>query len=140
MCKDLRIAAMVTSVLLGGCASQANLVHTEFVTMDTSSPAFAADSAACRQIAETRDYFGEGMGRVVAQGVAAGLVGGITGGAIGSLNSNVSYGAAVGAIAATGALAIHQISMSSMQSETASTVWAKCMASKGHPVYSVKLH
>jgi hypothetical protein len=134
------IATIALSTFLAGCVSEANLVHTDYVTMEKSSANYAADSVACREIAETRDYFGEAMGLAVAQGVAAGLAGGITGAAIGSINGNAGYGASVGAAAATGAMTVSQISMSGLQSESATTVWAKCMASKGHPVFSVKLH
>jgi hypothetical protein len=134
------IAAIIAAAATTGCAGMANPTHTDMVTMDRSGVNYAEDSIACREIAETRDYFAEMMGEAIAKGLTAGIAGGITGAAIGSLHGEAGYGAAVGAAVAGGSVAVRDIAVDGLQKETATTVWAKCMVSKGHPVYSIKLH
>lgn len=131
------ITLSVATMLLGGCASQANLVQPSVVTMDKTGATFAADDTHCRRIAETRDYFGEAMGRAVVKGLVGGIAGGIGGAVIGHQFGNASAGAVAGGVGAGTGLALQG---AGLQEETATTVWAKCMVNRGHPVYSVAWH
>lgn len=126
----------VSLLTLSGCAEYTNLVHREFVRMDASRPTYAADADACRQLAEGPDYLGEMLQRAVLTGVVGGVVGGTAGGVVGNQFGNAALGASVGATSAVLAAVV----VSPMQDETATTVWAKCMTSRGHPVFQIRLH
>lgn len=130
---------LLTTLLLSGCASEMNFVHPNYVTMDRAGSSYARDSLECSRIAETRDYAGEAIGQSIARGVTMGVAGGIVGGTVGSVTGNAGLGASVGVGTAAGYTLASSV-MSSLQSETATVVWARCMASRGHPVYSIKLH
>ncbi|MEE4144487.1 MAG: hypothetical protein V2I26_06780 [Halieaceae bacterium] len=139
--KTLRntIVAIAIAIMSTGCAHLANEVQSHVVTMDRSGATYAQDNAACRQISESHDYFSDIMGKAVARGVTAGLVGGVAGGVIGNQFGNAAAGATIGAASAGANIAIANAAFGP-RDDTATIVWARCMTSKGHQVYSVGLH
>ncbi len=129
------ITLSVITLAFLGCASTMNDVQPGRVIMDRSEVNYLGDSQDCRQIAESYDYTQTATDKAIQNGVTAGVIGGITGAAIGSLSGQVGSGAGIGALVGVGTQAIRS---AGDQHEDATRVWANCMSSRGHAVYSVR--
>lgn len=126
--------AFLTLALLG-CATTLNQVQPGRVIMDRSGVNYQDDSQDCRWIAESYDYSETATNKAIQDGVTAGVIGGITGAAIGSFSGQAGSGAGIGALVGVGTQAIRS---AVDQPEDATRVWANCMSSRGHAVYSVR--